>query len=699
MKPCSFLAKKPLHTAVSLILLHASSSAFATTPLAAIVVTANRTAESADTLSVNISSAAKEQIQLDQGQHIQDSTRMMAGVTINQLSNSSSHNTGIRMPLNYDGYYLFLQDNIPLQSSAFFNHNGLRWSSYNTQADQIEVLKGAGTTLYGSGAVAATVNVLSANPQFAPEGSASFTAGADDHLQLKFTHTDAINDNQALLFAASALQDNGWREQSGRERQEVLLKHLWLLDDDNELITQLQASTLTDEMATSLSETAYQNTPQDSGLSPAVAALNPERDSDYLRLSTQWTHRINDSAELSFIPYVRHSTNDYIATWNSYTPKAESSVDTLGLLSKLTLQHENGSETVLGMDAEYSQSDSFSFQPLDVTASSWGGGSTTYVKGFVYQDNEILFQNLSPYLQHTYPLTDKLQLQAGVRYDFSRYELDNQLAETNNDGYGNRQLADRSDVFQSLNPKLGLSYQWTEQSNVYGRVAQANRLPTASALYNLKSGDSGSLVGGVDEESSTTLELGYRYQQDNLRLSLALYRMSIDDAIVTARDTQGDTYRTNAGETLHQGFEAEVAYQISSELSAQLAYSYSRHTFEDYVNDGTVYSGNEMMRAPRTKAAATLTWKPVAISGLTTQLQADYFGEYWMDDENTRKADSYTLLHLKGEYAVAPGLTLYGRIENLLDEKYAYQQEVSWGRAKFYPGNERTLKAGLRYQW
>ena len=123
---------------------------------------------------------------MDQGAHIQDSTRLMAGVTINQLSGSSSHNTGIRMPLNYDGYYLFLQDSIPLQSSAFFNHNGLRWSSYNTSAQQIEVLKGAGTTLYGSGAVAATVNVLSAEPTFYSKGHISILGGEHDYGQIKF---------------------------------------------------------------------------------------------------------------------------------------------------------------------------------------------------------------------------------------------------------------------------------------------------------------------------------------------------------------------------------------------------------------------------------------------------------------------------------------------------------------------------------
>ncbi len=667
--------------------------------LTTIIVTASRTDEAQSQLPVSVSATTPEQLEMDQGNHIQDSTRMMAGVTINQLSGSSSHNTGIRMPLNYDGYYLFLQDSVPLQSSAFFNHNGLRWSSFNTSADQIEVLKGAGTTLYGSGAVAATINVLSAEPTFYPQGHVSLLAGEDDYAQIKVQHSNNIDKEQAFLFSASSLQDKGWREHTARDRQEVLLKHLWELNADTDIKTALQLSTMTDEMATSLSREQYESNPTRSGLSDAVQAINPERDSDFARLSVEINHRLNQQLELSLIPYFRHNTNDYIATWRSYTPRSESAVDSFGLLAKANWQHDSGNETILGLDLENSSADNLSFQPLDVTVSNWGGGSTTYTQGFKYRDQEITYQNVSPYLQHSFAVGERWQLQAGLRYDYNHYKFDNHLDETDDDGFGNRQLADRSDSFRSINPKLSAFYKLDANSGFYGRLAQANRLPTASTLYNLKSGDSGSLVGGVKEETSTTAELGYRLNRDDLRLSVALYRMDIEDAIVSTLDTNGDTYRTNAGETRHQGVEIELGYRITPRLEAALALSRSKHEFIDYRNNGTDYSGNEMMRAPKNKLSATLNWSPQALSGLDTQLQLDHFGSYWKDDANTLKAASYTLLHLKGQYQIAPNLKLFARIDNLLDRNYAYQSELSWGREKFYPGAPRTFKAGLKYQW
>ncbi len=686
----------PLSVAVATAMTPLTTTIHAEELLPQLVITATRSQEANNELAEAISVTGEEQIRLDQGSHIQDSTRQMAGVTINQLSGSSSHNTAIRMPINYDGYYLFLQDSVPLQSSAFFNHNGLRWSSYNTSAGQIEVLKGAGTTLYGSGAVAATINVLSEEPSDTPTGKVLVQGGENDFGQVRASYSNAINEDQTFLIAGSLLQDNGWRDHTARDRSELLLKHHWTIDENNELKTQLQISSHEDEMAGSLTESQFNDDPSNSGLSDAVLATDPVRHSDFYRLSAEWTHFASDQLEISVIPYLRRNTNDYTATWRSYTPKSDSSVNTLGTLLKGTYSLDNGDELLVGLDLEHSESDLYSYQPLDVSVTGWSG-TTNYVKGFVYRDQTITYRNASPYAQYNLFAGDNLQLQAGLRYDYSRFELDNNLTPTSNDGYGNRQLADRSDSFNSLNPKLGFTWQLNDQSSIYGRLARSNRLPTASTLYNLKSGDSASLVGGVHEETSTTAELGYRLYRDSLAFTAAVYRMSIDDAIVSADDTNGDSYRTNAGEVRNEGVELEVDYQISSQWRAGLAWSHSRHTYIDYVNDGTDFSGNTQALAPTNKGSVTLNWKPD--NRTDVQLAVDHFGSYWMDDANTRRGDDYTLTHLKGRYQLADNLTLYGRIENLFDKAYAYQSEIRWNRASFAPGAPRTVKAGIEYSW
>lgn len=681
-------------TAVSTLILPLLAQAEVQLP--PLVITASRSQEVNNGLAESISVTKDEQVALDQGGHIQDSMRQMAGVTINQLSGSSSHNTAIRMPINYDGYYLFLQDSVPLQSVAFFNHNGLRWSSYNTSAQQIEVLKGAGSTLYGSGAVAATINVLSEEPTAMPAGKLLVQGGENGFGLVRARYSGAIHPQQNMLISGSLLHNDGWRDHTTRDRGELLMKHDWIMDEKNALKTQLQLSRHEDEMAGSLTEAQYREDPKHAGLSHDVLATDPVRESDFVRLSSDWTHFANDQWEVSVIPYLRRNTNDYTATWRSYTPKSESTVDSIGALLKSTYARNNGDEVLVGMDLEHSESDLYSYQPIDVTVKG-RRGTTQYIKGFVYRDQTITYHNASPYLQYNLQLSDALQLQAGVRHDYSRFELGNQLAAIDNDGFGNRQLEDRSDSFNSTNPKLGFTWQYNEQSSVYGRLARANRLPTASTLYNLKSGDSGSLVGGVKEEISTTAELGYRLYRDNLAMTLALYRMDIDDAIVRADDAKGDSYRTNAGEVRNEGVEIELHYQLNPHWSFGAAWSHAKHTYIDYVNDGNDYSDKTQALAPKEKGSVTLGWQPNKAVAL--QLSVDHFGNYWMDDANTRRGEGYTLAHLKGRYQVAKNLTAYGRIENVFDEKYAYQSEVSWGKAKFSPGAPRTVKAGLEYRW
>jgi len=125
-----------------------------------ITITSNRK-EALDTdLAMSVHGIGKGELAIDNGQHVAESLNSLSGVLIDQLSGGQGHKTAIRMPMNTSGYYLYLQDNIPLQSPAFFNHNALWWSSFNSNVARMEVLKGAGTALYGSGAVAATVNVL-----------------------------------------------------------------------------------------------------------------------------------------------------------------------------------------------------------------------------------------------------------------------------------------------------------------------------------------------------------------------------------------------------------------------------------------------------------------------------------------------------------------------------------------------------------
>ena len=409
-----------------------------------ITVTANRRDYVDTDLAMSVHSVDEEQMAIDNGQHPAESLNSLAGVYVDQLNSGQGHKTAIRMPINVDGYYLFLQDNIPLQSPAFFNHNALWWSSFNSGVQRLEVLKGAGTALHGSGAVAATINILSEPVDFDGDSSMSATFGEDNYYKLQATNSDRINDNSGYRASFSHLNNDGWRDHTGSVRSEVNFRHELELDKDSRLVTLFTASNLEQEMAGSLSEAQYAEDRTQAGLSDEVLAVDPTRKTEYIRLSTQWD-KMDGNFNYSVIPYLRHRTNHYTATWNKNMPAVESSVNTFGVLSSVKVDHINDAETTFGLDIELTEGDQYSYQPYDITTTGWGGAE--YFEGFVFYDDTTGFTSASPFIQHRREITDNLDLTLGARYDYAEFDFDNHMTTFGDIGYDLQSLNDRKDSF------------------------------------------------------------------------------------------------------------------------------------------------------------------------------------------------------------------------------------------------------------
>lgn len=663
-----------------------------------ITITANRK-EALDTdLAMSVHGIGKDELDLDNGQHIAESLNSISGVLIDQLSGGQGHKAAIRMPMNTSGYYLYLQDNIPLQSPAFFNHNALWWSSFNSNVARMEVLKGAGTALYGSGAVAATVNILSKGVAKKSESSINLMLAEEKYSKLQLSHSNSISANQGFRIAASYLTNDGWRDHTGSERIELTFRHELELNDNERLITSLVVSDLEQEMAASLTEVLYETDKSHSGLSDEVLASDPLRKTQYLRLSTQWDKTDGDNY-YSLLPYYRYRTNDYTATWNQNMPKVESQVQTLGLLALVNLEHSNDSETTLGIDVELTEGDQLSYQPLDFTTTGWG--ADTFVRGEKFYDDTTQYFGLSPYVQHKHALTENIDFTIGARYDYAKYEFENNLTSYGDIGHGKLSLEDKEDSFNHLSPKASLNYHLGEQSSVYLRYANSFRLPTASSLYHLTTKDTGD-AKAVDPEVSDTYELGYKANLTDITFDFALYYMDVDDGIVHAYNEAGQRYLTNASRVTHQGFEAAMLWQINEQLNISTAYSKAKHEFDQHEQ----FSGNEMTAAPDYIANVRLRYKPASLSGFSSMLELQSIGEYWLDDANSQDEQGkdriyggYTLVNIKAHYQITRELNIHMRLLNVADKDYAQQASYRYGKTQYSPGSPRTLYLGLNYQW
>ena len=95
--------------------------------LAPMSVTATGIDEEVLEQPLSVATKEKKEIELDQVIFQKDLLNSLSGVRIEQTGSVIGHMTSIRMPINTGPYYLFMQDGIPVQSSGFFNHNGLAY--------------------------------------------------------------------------------------------------------------------------------------------------------------------------------------------------------------------------------------------------------------------------------------------------------------------------------------------------------------------------------------------------------------------------------------------------------------------------------------------------------------------------------------------------------------------------------------------
>ncbi len=683
------MIKKAILLAVTACALLAESSVVELNPIS---VTATGIEESVLEQPLSVATKGKEEVKLDQVIFQKDLLNSLAGVRIEQTGSVIGHTTAIRMPRSTSSYYLFMQDGIPVQSSGFFNHNGLAYTTFQT-ATSVEVLKGAGTALYGSDAVAATINVKSlTRPAKEQEIIIKGMGGSDGYGSGSVEMSDTIDEDSAYRANVSYMHNSGWRDHTQANRFEANLRYDQTINSNNDLKIMFNTSVTDAEQADSFND--YENikngstaASDDPNYFTALEQTDVRRQFDYARISAEWTNYSYNDLEISFTPYVRYNRNRYIATWESNLPSNDNELNTIGLLQRNTYDASWG-KFIVGFDAEYTQSSLEYNQDFDVTTTGWG--AKTYTEGPLY-NYDVDYLAVAPYMHVEYDLTKKMMLSAGLRYDYNYYDYTNNLAGDSTDDSGTYfRPADRTDSFSHLSPKLSLSYQPSEDMNLYVRYANGFRIPQATRLYSVKAGYENI---NIDPETSDTYEIGVKkYFSGKTYVELTAYYMTIDDTITRDNDTGG--YR-NGGSTIHKGIELTTQAQMTKDWAARLAYSYSKHEFD---NDAS-YGDNEMQQAPNNMANARLIYTPTYVAGLRVMAEYQYVGSWYLDDTESEKYEGYDIGNLKADYTYSKNIRIFAKVNNITDERYAVSARYAYRKHDYTPGDPRQFYAGLEYRW
>jgi outer membrane receptor protein involved in Fe transport len=658
-----------------------------------VTVTATREERSKRETPLSVGIVDRKELEETRPTHPSQILSRVPGVWVS-TTGGEGHMTAIRQPLTTNPVYLYLEDGVPTRSTGFFNHNAL-YEINVPAADRIEVTKGPGSALYGSDAIGGVVNVVTRSP-FEGTGidgnveagsygfrralaGASFVRGGDGvRADVNLSHTDGWRDATGYDRASGSIR---WDRVTGSGWYFKTLATYGHVDQETAGASTLPEADYFDDPTLNLTPISFRN----------VTAF---------RLSTEMRRDLGASS-WSVIPYFRHDSMDLLPNGSlTYDPTVyNTSNDSFGVLAKYRRDFARA-QLVTGVDVDVSPGGRVEnqIQPVSEKLPSGARLFTDYSLGPVIYDYDVTYDAVSPYAQLLYSPTDRLHVDLGLRLDSMGYDYEDHLETPDTPRY--RRPADATRRYNHLSPKLGASYALTDTVDVFASYRHAFRAPSEGQLFR-----QGSALDTIDLEpvKADNYEAGFRAQPLRmLSFETSVYRLEKHDDILTYRDPlDGATQSVNAGRTLHRGVEVGVRVEPSSWLSIAGAYSYARHTYEEWVVDpkqGIDYSGNEMEAAPRVLSNLLLSTTPIRAA--TVSLELTHVGPYWMDAGNVSRYDGYTLVHLRGEVTVGHGLTLFGRLLNLADVRYAESSSYTLSRGReLAPGLPRTLYAGIEIGW
>ena len=659
-----------------------------TTPVFAaeeIVITATKSGAPLIELTGNTAKLSADRIRIIDPQHINELGNQVAGVWLTRGSGQETL-PAIRSPVltgpGSCGAFLILEDGLPTRPTGFCNVNEL--FELPTEISQsVETIRGPSNALYGSNGLHGTMNILLPVPGVAPGWNASGSLGPDDFYRGTLGWDGDVGDNR-MAFGLLADNYGGFRDDSGYEQQKGFARFDQSLSDST-LGWTLSLQNLDQETAGFIEgEDAYKD--------PDLRTSNPNpeafRKSDSQRLSTRWTPDTSHAwSGFDARFYVRRSDMEFLMHFLPGQPLEKNGQVSGGMM--LNWQFPWGARRVTtGLDIEVMDAFIEQFQENPTTDPPFLVGKLP--QGGQY-DFDVTSVMAAPYAQIDVPFGTRWQLQAGIRFEYLRYDYDNNLEDGNNrddgtpcpDGCRYNRPADRTDDFFNVAPNIGLLFRIGERTSAFATLTRGFRAPQATELYRLQEDQD---VADLDSTTLDSLELGVHRQTERTSVEIAAFAMKKDNWIFQ----DADRNNISAGKTRHIGVELQGEWRATSGFYAGAAGTWAKQTydFSTAARGETIESGNDIDTAPRTLGSARIGFDrgPGRI-----ELEAVHQGDYYVDAANDHDYSGHNLLNLRAQWRVTDQWTLTGRVNNLTDTLYADRADFAFGEYRYFPGREREF--------
>ncbi|MHC8494392.1 TonB-dependent siderophore receptor [Thalassospira sp. SM2505] len=572
------------------------------------------------------------------------------------------------------------RDGLPVR---VYNFTNSRPEPYGLQ--QIDVLKGSTSSLFGLNGPGGLVNMTTKRPEDVAGGEV-FTTFGENHLRAGGDVTGPVAEDSNWTYRLTGLWQDAERSQDYSQDDRLYLA---------------PAFTFKPKAGTELTIlTSYSE--RDSGLGYGYPiGIETSRDAffgepDFNNFDTEETnigyafsHQITDKLEFRQnarytnvdLTYETVYLNDTSPLGNRYAFAIYGELDRFGVDNQLqydtALNDMFESKTLIGIDYNRDQNRELrrdgTATAIDPYNPSYCGLSCiTFTSS---SDTEITQATYGAYVQEQLTIADDWIATVGGRFDYVQSDTDTISSGT---------TSERDD--HKFTSRLGLTYKATNAVSIYGNYSESFQ-PVYSGLA--------SRPEGVKPQEGTQYEIGVKYQPEAIDALFTAALFDLTQENVSQWNSSTSSYK-QIGEINSRGLELEGKMSLDEQTNLTLAYTYLDAEIKDDIAAANI--GNSPANVPEHQASA---WLDYTIPGqgvfgdLTLGGGLRFTGERARNDGNTETLGSYTLFDAAIIYAVTDDVSLSVNATNLMDREYVSSNTFG---SRYY-GDGRTVLATLKYSW
>lgn len=550
------------------------------------------------------------------------------------------------------------------------------------------VLRGPSSVLYGN-ATGGVVDIETFSGRTLDHDGELRLSGGSDGYRKAHLHTGGANERMHHYLGVTALNYDGYRDQSAVEKYLLNGRLGWMLDDQREL-----------QLLLSAVDTPYAEDP--GGLTRAQAHADRERAAtmatrldagqkvDQQRLGVLYRDGALGDGVLQARAFVsrRHFDQQLPFPGSSLIDYQRlfygAGVEYSHALSLFGLSHRY----LIGIDADRQQDDR-GRRSVDATGA---------VTGITANEDQTA-TSTGVFLQTDTTLSEHWTLSLGARADRIRLRIDDDLLGDGDDSGEQK--------FNEGSYSAGLSWAVHPQHTLYATVSSAFETPTFTELAN-PSG-AGGFNPDLEPQKALNREIGARgLLTDTLLYDLALFSVRVKDEI-TPYELSGRTFYDNAARTRREGLELALQHFTTDTLTTTLAWTWAQYRFERFVDQqqGQDVQDKRMPGLPQHILFAEAAWRPH--NGFFLIGDVRYASEVYAENTNETRIGSSTVVNArvgKRWQFTQQYVELHTGVNNLLDRDYYSNLRINANsdraveqRGYFEPAPGRTFYAGFTLGW